>query len=141
MTENAGFSTATPWMRVNEDTARCNVKAQNAQKDSVLNYWRRALRIRKEQKATLVYGTFEMHDIDNEAIISYSRHSDETGEDVLVIINFTDDNQEWVVPASERGLSSGEVVLSTYDSGIKFGQDGAVSLRPFEAVVLAGNRK
>jgi oligo-1,6-glucosidase len=129
-------------MRVNEDTARCNVKSQNHNKDSVLSYWRRALKVRQEQKTTLVYGSFQMHDLENEAIISYSRHCDETGEHVLVIINFTDNDQEWVVPVSERTVAnSGKVVLSTYDTGINVGEDGAVSLRPFEAVVLFRNRE
>lgn len=127
-------------MRVNEDTARCNVKSEQLQKDSVLNYWRRALRLRRELKTTLVYGQFQMYDPENEAIISYGRDNKETGEHVLVIINFTDNEQKWEVPACENTTLmdvSGRLVLSTYDTSASFSQDGSVSLRPFEAVVLA----
>lgn len=135
-------------MKVNEDVARCNAKSQQGQKDSVYHYWRRALALRKELRDTLVYGTFEMHDGQNEAIMSYSRHCEATNAHALVILNFTDEDQQWVVPSHERAFLVGEkghVALSSYETAnpavavVEEGQ-ALVSLRPFEAVVFAGTK-
>ncbi len=39
--ENAGFTTGTPWLKVNSDYREINVAAQENDPDSVLNYYRR----------------------------------------------------------------------------------------------------
>ena len=45
---HAGFTTGTPWMRVNDDFHSWNVAAQRADPESVLSFWKRALEVRKE---------------------------------------------------------------------------------------------
>lgn len=46
--ENAGFTTGAPWMRVNEDFKEWNAAAQRDAPDSVLSFWKEALRVRKD---------------------------------------------------------------------------------------------
>ena len=56
--KNAGFTTGTPWIRVNGDFKECNVETELADATSVLNYFRALIALRKENKETLVYGDF-----------------------------------------------------------------------------------
>ncbi|KAL2671623.1 hypothetical protein Neosp_014213 [[Neocosmospora] mangrovei] len=140
-TGNAGFTTGTPWMKVNEDVTRCNARNQQDQPDSVLSYWRRGISLRKKLQDVLVYGTFEAHDGENEAIMSYTRHCETTDAHAVVMINFTDEEQKWQVPVSERAFLSsgiGQTVLSTYDTALPsvYGE-GFINLRAFEAIVVA----
>jgi oligo-1,6-glucosidase len=46
-TDQAGFTTGTPWMRVNEDYKEWNVATQLKTNDSVLAFWKQALKVRK----------------------------------------------------------------------------------------------
>jgi alpha-glucosidase len=55
---HAGFTTGTPWMRVNEDYETWNAAAQVDDEKSVRAFWKRALQLRKDHKVlvrTLVY--------------------------------------------------------------------------------------
>lgn len=128
-------------MKVNEDATRCNASNQQAQPDSVLNYWRRGISLRKKLRDVLVYGTFEAHDGENEAIMSYTRHCETTDAHVVVMINFTDEKQQWQLPVSERAFLSsgiGQTVLSTYDTALpSVDGEGFINLRAFEAIVVA----
>ncbi len=58
--ENAGFTTGTPWLKVNSNYKEINVKAQENDPDSVLNYYRKLVALRKsdELKEVFTYGKF-----------------------------------------------------------------------------------
>ncbi|KAG7139329.1 Alpha-glucosidase like protein [Verticillium longisporum] len=141
--DNAGFSTGTPWMRVNDDYTRWNAKVEESNANSVLHHWRAGLKIRKQHRDLLVYGAFEMHDPENLSVLSYTRTADKGGDQALVVLNFTDEPCNWTVPAEKRSLLVEEnVILSTYgtrgSSGFSLGSDGQLALRPFEALAFVG---
>ncbi len=48
-TANAGFSTTKPWLKVNPNYITINVQQQEAQPDSVLNFYRQMIRLRKAE--------------------------------------------------------------------------------------------
>ncbi|KAJ6459845.1 glycoside hydrolase family 13 protein [Mycena sanguinolenta] len=83
---NAGFTTGTPWMRVNEDYAKWNAANQLTDPQSVYSFWKRALQIRKENRV-LIYGDFTDLSPDNEEIFAYIRSYG--GQHALVILNFS----------------------------------------------------
>ena len=58
--ENAGFTTGTPWLKVNSNYTDINVKNQEADAHSVLNYYRKLIALRKsdEYKSLFTYGEF-----------------------------------------------------------------------------------
>ncbi len=56
--ENAGFTTGTPWIRLNGDYLECNAESQIADRTSPFNYYKALIALRKEFKSTLVYGDF-----------------------------------------------------------------------------------
>ena len=59
--DNAGFTTGTPWLKVNSNYKDINVQNQENDPDSVLNYYRKLVATRKspEYKEVFTYGVFE----------------------------------------------------------------------------------
>jgi oligo-1,6-glucosidase len=104
--KNAGFSTGKPWMRVHDNYPDVNVAKQEEDEESVLNFYRKVLRLRKEHKDVLVYGTFELLDDKNLNTFVYLKRYEE--KMALVALNFSTEAQE--MPSTE-GLS---LLVSTY---------------------------
>lgn len=75
----AGFTSGTPWMRVNTDYPAINVAEQLANPTpapgtlSVHAFWKRALEYRKENKDVFVYGDFQMLDMEHEKVVAFRR--------------------------------------------------------------------
>lgn len=55
--ENAGFTTGKPWMKITKDYRRFNAEDEARRSDSVLNFYKKAIAFRKNTKA-MVYGEF-----------------------------------------------------------------------------------
>ena len=125
---NAGFTTGTPWIKVGPDYETVNAKNEMADPDSVYNYYKKLIHLRKE-KDIMVYGTYELLDPEDEALYVYTRTLGD--QKLLVMCNFTKEEQEYTVPETFAGA---EVLISNYP------QDGAAAgvrkLRAYEAVVL-----
>ena len=106
--ENAGFTNASPWLEVNKNYKTLNVAAQENDPDSVLNYFRELVQLRKNN-LTLVYGAYELVDESNEQIFAYTRTLDH--EQFLVVLNFSD------TPALLRTtipINKGNILISNY---------------------------
>ncbi|KAM0221515.1 hypothetical protein ACHAQD_005433 [Fusarium lateritium] len=132
-TPNAGFTTGAPWIRVNDDYETWNAAAQVGTRDSVFEYWRSALTLRKELKNIIVYGAFELMDEvdeENDDVFAYQRSN--RGQEVIIVCNFREHEVRWRVPSC-LGLKSGKVLLSNYPP-VDPTQETFV-LRPFEAFV------
>ncbi len=58
--ENAGFTTGTPWLKVNDNYTEINVETQDTDPDSVLNSYRKLIALRKSPayKEVFAYGEF-----------------------------------------------------------------------------------
>ena len=55
--ENAGFTTGTPWLRVNGDHQKVNVAKELEDDNGVLQFWKRMIRLRRSD-AVLIDGDF-----------------------------------------------------------------------------------
>ena len=86
--ENAGFTTGTPWLKVNANYREINAEQQENDADSVLNYYRKLVAVRKspEYKETFTYGKFVPVYQDTENIMAYYRV--EGNQRILVATNF-----------------------------------------------------
>lgn len=84
--QNAGFSSAAPWLAVNENHKTLHIDEQEKRPDSVLNYFRSMIRLRKNN-LTLIYGSFELVDENNKQLFAYSRQLE--NEKLLVVLNFS----------------------------------------------------
>lgn len=121
---NAGFTTGTPWIKVNTDYTEWNVAAQLDKVDtSVLGFWKSVLSIRKVHQG-LVRGKFEMIDYENQSVYAYTR-TDEVAQ-YLVVCSFSDKEVNWVCPVQTGGL-----LLSNYPVDAEQERDG-LRLKPYE---------
>ena len=86
--KNAGFTTGTPWLKVNENYTKINARQQEEDPDSVLQYYRRLIALRKDQAYSEVfaYGKFAPAFAKADKIMAYYRKTDE--KTVLVAANF-----------------------------------------------------
>lgn len=85
---NAGFTTAKPWLKVNENYKAINVAAQEKDPSSVLNYYRRLVALRKsdEFRELFTYGRCVPAYEDTDGIMAYYREDE--NKRVLVVANF-----------------------------------------------------
>ncbi len=116
----AGFTTSTPWLKINPNVAQVNVTSQQADSQSVLAYYKRLLRFRKQTPA-LHHGTYRDLLPDHPKVWAFSRKLADS--EYVTVANFSAET----VPMPE-GLA-GEVVLGNYE-------DRGGFLRPWEAVIM-----
>ena len=134
----AGFTTGTPWMRVNTDYPEINVAAQLANPTpapgtfSVHAFWKRALESRKQNKDVFVYGDFEMLDMEHEKIVAFRRWSESKA--FITILNFSGETLRW---DGMRDMKVKKWVAGNYDERELEGRakSGVVELRPWEGVL------
>ena len=114
--ENAGFSSGTPWLRVTSDYRKYNAEDEMLRADSVWNFFKEAIALRKNTKA-LVYGTFERVEASKPVFCYLRKYGDEV---YFVELNLSAKPQKRTAATDNYNL-----ILST---------KGAVSdtLRPFE---------
>ena len=127
--ENAGFTSGTPWIGVNPNYKVVNAKAQRQDPASVFSYYKKLIRLRKEHDI-IVYGDFTLLMEDSPAVFAYMRTLGE--QKLLVLCNFTKEEQTIDIPAQER-CSTGEVMISNYD---REQAEDIETLKPYEAVVI-----
>ena len=71
---NAGFTTGTPWRKINPDFTNYNVDSATKDAGSVWHFWKKMVELRKSWK-NLVYGDFEMILPHDERLFTYQRTS------------------------------------------------------------------
>jgi len=121
--ENAGFTTGTPWLKVNENYHMINAKAALADKNSVFYYYQKLIQLRKSYDV-IIDGVFVGLLEDNDDIYAYERRLGD--QRLLVACNFTGNE----VPCDLFQGVSGEELISNY----KCHKDGV--LKPYEARVV-----
>ncbi|KAJ7348244.1 glycoside hydrolase family 13 protein [Mycena albidolilacea] len=140
---HAGFTTGTPWMRVNDDYPSWNTAAQLDDPQSVHAFWKQALRLRKEHKL-LIYGDFQHLVPQHEQVFAYIRAYE--GRLALVVLNFTDSDLVFRLPSGE-GYSRFKLVFGNYYTGGDYAGGGIldlscgdeVSLRAYEGKVYVSD--
>ena len=99
--KNAGFTEGTPWLRVNPNCSRINVKDQEKNAGSVLSFYKKltALRKAEEYKETVVYGEFVPYLEQEKNLIGYFREGEKK---LLVLANFQKAPREVELPGSVK---------------------------------------
>jgi alpha-glucosidase len=119
----AGFTTGEPWMRTHDLYREINVKKQEADPESVLSFWKKALQLRKEYRQLFIHGAFEVLDFGNQEVFCFVKSRGE--EQALVILNFTSTEQP--CPQSEMAAQM-KLLISNYAAT----SEGARKLQPYE---------
>ncbi len=110
--KNAGFTTADkPWFEVNPNYPEINVEAAEADPNSILHFYRKLLRFRKENEIVR-YGDFRMLKTDRKLFAYIRRYQ---GQKLLVVCSFAEQEMNFRLPESEFDMNSAELVLSNYD--------------------------
>ena len=126
--ENAGFTTGTPWKRVNDNYTEINVAAQDKDPNSVLNHFRKMVKFRNENKV-LVYGDYQIIQEEHPDIYAFTRILDDVK--VLVLLNFTDHDSTITIPE----LKTKETLINNYD--ILSLREGSFTLKPYQGVIVS----
>ena len=119
----AGFSNTKPWLDVNENYNKINVELQQVNSDSILNYYREIIRIRKNY-STLIYGDFLDLEPSNEKLYIYKRWDKQ--KTFIIVLNFSDDMAQWDI----HNFDSMRLVISNYKKSVY-----TKSVDPWEARV------
>ena len=90
--ENAGFTTGTPWIAVNPNYKKINVADQLKREDSVFHYYQKLIRLRKENEI-IVYGKYELLLPDDENIYVYVRTLG--NQKLFVVCNLSKENHKF----------------------------------------------
>ena len=128
--KNAGFTDGdNAWFHINPNYTEINVEAAEADSDSLLNYYRKLIKFRKEHDVAK-YGQFVEHYHDSKDLFVYSKHFED--QRLLVILSFSENEMSFKAPEG-FDLEKGELVLGNYKDGRLYGN--GCYLKPYECRV------
>ena len=126
--ENAGFTTGTPWFYVNQNYTQINVAQQESDPDSVLNFYRKAIALRK-RLPVVRDGSYRDHNPLSGKLYVYTRETEK--QTLLVVCSFTEKPARFRMP---RGFTPDELLLCNYPVSEER------TLRPYECRVYLQNK-
>jgi oligo-1,6-glucosidase len=127
-TPHAGFTSGTPWLKVNDNYKKINAASQETSFTSLLNFVRYLIRLRKSIPV-LAEGKYELLLPDHADVYAYKRTTPE--DCCLILLNFT---SRTVLCPDDCFIPVGAEVLVNNYPGIKE-KDGAWELQPYQALV------
>lgn len=129
---HGGFTAADakPWMRAHDMFPEINVERQEGDERSVLNFYRRMIRVRKEYSDVLVHGDFEVRDLEDEGTFCFEKKRADLGRRAVVVLSFRDEGQGFGMAGEVDEM---ELVVSNYDEERERGV-----LRPWEGRLYVG---
>ncbi len=113
---------------MNPNYTTINEEAEDKDKNSVLNYFRKAVKLRKNH-LDMVYGKYTLLDKDNPNVYAYTRKGE--GENILVLLNFTSHDAKADIKID---LKKATLLISNYETSPVLNEK-MVLLKPYEAVV------
>jgi glycosidase len=133
-TANAGFCSAKakPWMPALESCSEINVADQLGRSDSVLEYWRVIIKIRKRYSHLFVYGTFTSIDQHPDLMI-FIKVDPATQQRALTVANLSKANVRFEGPV-DFPIADSTVLLQNYCEDSSRSVHSMI-LKPFEARV------
>jgi alpha-glucosidase len=126
---NAGFGPegADTWLPIGPEHERRNVQTQLEDPGSILNLYRKLLKLRKAHSALRI-GSFLAHPASTEDVFAYRRESDT--ETLTVVLNFAEEDRM-------IDVGRGEIIFSTSDPGRRGECRNGVALAPLEGLVIS----
>ena len=126
-TENAGFTTGKPWLKVNKNYKFINAEDCLQDKDSIFYHYKKLIDIRKHND-TIIYGDYKLLLPEDKNVFAYSRELN--GDKIVVVCNFY--NKEINLNFKED-FNNVEILLSNYKDSSILMKD--LKLRPYEAIM------
>ena len=137
--KNAGFTTSpTPWLPVPPSYKQRNVAVEEKDPDSLLNFYKQLIRLRRTQPALRsgVQATVNCHDAD---VLSYMRKNPADGESVLVLLNMSNKSKKATFNLKPLGIhcTSAKLLLAYPNTSTAEVPLDAISLPPFGTFIAA----
>jgi alpha-glucosidase len=135
--ERAGKPIADSWMKPHPLAKEINVASQVGDSSSVLSFWKEMLRFRQEHAAHLVYGDYEALRNDDTNVHYFAKTAQGRDDQMLIILNFTPEEQKWEVPRPrEGGLPSTTPLALKMIKSTHVGAKDTTPLAPFEGRIF-----
>ncbi len=129
--DNAGFSKGTPWQAVNPNYKEINVEADLKSDNSIIDFYKKVIAIKKENK-TAIYGDFKEYNHADRNTYSYSRTLDTNH--LFVVANFKNTEEIYKIPSELLKEDLKAVLSNCQDTAIK---DSAIVLAPYQATLYS----
>ena len=126
---NAGFCPAevTPWLPVNPDhAAGVNVEDQVGKPDSMINFCRRMLGVRRQQPA-LQIGAYHLIDLGNDQVLCFSRRYEDN--ELLIVLNMSAEAQQVTLPCKVS-----QILINNLKNWVHI-EDPAPTFLPYQGIV------
>ncbi|AQW22786.1 glycoside hydrolase family 13 protein [Clostridium perfringens] len=108
--KNAGFTCGKPWIGVNENYKTINVEVEERDENSVLNFYKKLIKLKKSNEA-LIYGVYDLILEEDENIFAYTRTLN--NEKFLIMANLTGENAKYMY--EKEKLNSKDLILNNYE--------------------------
>ncbi len=125
---NGGFSMHDPWLKANPNYDKINVELQQNDPNSILNFYRNLLKIRKQYDA-FVFGDFEELEYNNPSLYVYKKVFG--GEQIMVLLNFSNITNTCTI---QEEINTAIVLINNYDT--LTADQKSINLEPYQGVVL-----
>ncbi len=140
----AGFSTYEPWFYLNGNYKEINAESQETDPNSVLNFYRTAVALRK-RLPVVRYGKYKEYRKMSRKLYVFERYMDpdelrensidaDPSERLLIVCSFSDRPLKVTVPKA-FDLEKAELILKTYPEEKSTGKGRKLTLKPYEARV------
>lgn len=126
---HAGFTSGEPWLPVTDNYKTINVAAEKADSSSVLNHYKKMVRLRKTHDV-LVYGKYRLLGASHPEVYAFSRELG--GEKVLVVLNFTAKETQI---ALEESSAITDTLINNFDT-VDI-NNGNINLKPYQAIIFS----
>jgi len=134
--DNAGFTQGKPWINVNPNYKQINAESQLQDPDSVFNYYRQLIQLRKNH-SVVVYGDFRPVNPEHKQIYAYIRHLKQ--QVLLVVTNFSAETPVFNLDVDRHGFqfTKPELLISNYPVDMNSTTESFehFTMRPYEARV------
>lgn len=108
--KNAGFTEGKPWIGVNENYKTINVEVEEKDENSVLNFYKKLIKLKKSNEA-LIYGVYDLILEEDRNIYAYTRTLN--NDKFLIIANLTGENANYNYEGEK--LNSKDLLLNNYE--------------------------
>lgn len=124
----AGFSENTPWLEIPQNASFINTECEEADPDSILNYYRALVRLRKAESA-IADGKIEFLEDEREDVFAYRRFTEE--EELLIYNNLKEEKTSVTLKSERKAFKK---LLGNYSDFLT--EENRLILRPYETIVL-----
>ncbi|MFR7895700.1 alpha,alpha-phosphotrehalase [Turicibacter sanguinis] len=126
-TENAGFTSGTPWIPVGASYEEVNAEAALKDQDSVFYHYKKLIALRKEYDI-ISDGNIEMMLMDHPQVLAYMRTLD--NQKLIVLNNYYGKETEVEMPVEL--VSDAKILISNYKDSQQLAEK--ITLRPYESI-------